>query len=75
MDLGRILLFGGVFLMIAGMLLVRWPNLLCWFGRLPGDLHYQGGKVSMHIPLASMIVASIILTVGINVVAWLLSWK
>jgi hypothetical protein len=75
MDLGRILLFGGLFLIAVGAVLVRWPNLFSWFGRLPGDFRVQGDKVSFVFPLTSMIIVSVLFTIGINLMARLLSWK
>ena len=36
------------------------------FGRLPGDFVWQGKNWSIHFPLASSIVVSVILTVLVN---------
>jgi len=39
-----------------------------WLGHLPGDIHYRGKHTSFHFPLTTCIVASIILTVVLNLV-------
>ena len=75
MEFGRILFYGGVFLVLMGALLMRFPNLLSWFGKLPGDIRYQGGKLTLSFPLVSMIIVSLVLTLGINLVAKLMSGK
>jgi hypothetical protein len=63
-ELGRVLLIIGVVLVVVGglaMLGVRLP-----FGRLPGDIAIEGERGGIYIPIVSMIVVSIILTVLVN---------
>jgi Protein of unknown function (DUF2905) len=41
-------------------------------GHLPGDLRFQSGPITCFVPLASMIVISLVLTVVVNLIArWL----
>lgn len=42
-------------------------------GRLPGDLRIEGEKVSCYVPIASMILLSIVLTVVLNIIVRLLN--
>jgi hypothetical protein len=42
-------------------------------GRLPGDLQFQRGTTSIYIPLGTMIVVSIVLTIILNIVVRL--WR
>jgi hypothetical protein len=37
-----------------------------WFGRLPGDLRLEGQRTRVYVPIASMLVVSIVLTVLVN---------
>jgi hypothetical protein len=70
-EVGRLLLFvgGGIFLLGLLLLVVgRIPGL----GQLPGDIHFQRGNASVYLPLGTMIVLSILLTVVLNIVARLL---
>lgn len=63
-DLGRILLVIGVILVIIGtlaMLGLRLP-----FGRLPGDIAIEGERGGIYIPIATMIIVSVVLTILVN---------
>jgi hypothetical protein len=42
------------------------------FGKLPGDINITGDKSSFHFPLVTCLVISIVLTIVINLVLWLL---
>jgi Protein of unknown function (DUF2905) len=64
---GRALFFTGLaFLVLGAMLwgLARTSN----FGRLPGDLSFSGDNLMVYIPIASMVIISIVLTVALNLV-------
>ncbi len=63
--LGMILAAAGIFLLFADRLPFN-------FGRLPGDINVKWEKSSLHFPLATCIIASIILTFIINIVLRLL---
>jgi len=63
-DLGRLLVVVGVVLVIVGtlaMLGVRLP-----FGRLPGDIAIEGDHGGIYIPIVTMIIVSIVLTIVVN---------
>ena len=63
-ELGRVLLVIGLLLVVVGGLAalgVRLP-----FGRLPGDIAIEGERGGIYIPIVTMIVVSIILTVLLN---------
>ncbi len=67
-DLGRVLLLIGGLVFLLGLLLVVAGN-LPFLGKLPGDISMQWGNVRVFVPLASMILLSILLTVVLNVLA------
>jgi hypothetical protein len=56
--MGRLLIVVGVLLVVVGLLV----NLGLPIGRLPGDFTVRRGNFSFHFPLATSIIASIILT-------------
>ena len=56
--MGRLLIIIGVVLVAVGFLI----NLGLPIGRLPGDFTIRRGNFSFHFPLATSIIASIILT-------------
>ncbi len=63
-EIGRIILVVGVVLVIVGglsMLGVRLP-----FGRLPGDIVIEGERGGIYIPIATMLILSVVLTVFAN---------
>lgn len=63
-ELGRILLIIGIVLVVIGGLAalgVRLP-----FGRLPGDIAIEGERGGIYIPIATMIILSIVLTILAN---------
>ncbi len=63
-EVGRILLVIGFILVIVGGLAalgVRLP-----FGRLPGDIAIEGDRGGIYIPIATMIIISLVLTVLLN---------
>lgn len=66
METGRILILLGLALVIAGLVLQYLPGLTNWFGKLPGDIDIKGNGYRVFIPLASMILVSVILTLVIN---------
>jgi hypothetical protein len=71
-DLGRMLalLGGGLFLIgLVLMLVGRVPGL----GRLPGDIVIERDGFSCFIPLATMLVVSLLLTLVLNLVVRLLN--
>ncbi len=63
-ELGRILLIVGVLLVVVGGLAVLGVRLP--FGRLPGDIAIEGERGGIYVPIATMIVISIVLTILAN---------
>lgn len=68
-DLGRILVLAGIALVLVGgaiLLLDRFPGLP--LGRLPGDFSWDRGNTRIYVPIATMIVVSIVLTIIVNLI-------
>jgi hypothetical protein len=63
-EIGRIILVIGIVLVVIGGLAVLGVRLP--FGRLPGDIAIEGENGALYIPLGSMIVISVILTLILN---------
>ena len=61
--MGRLLVVFGVLLVVVG-------GALMLFGRfhLPGDFTFRSGNVTVFVPLATGIVASIVATIVLNLV-------
>ena len=63
---GPLLVGLGVTLILIGLLL--WSGSLSWFGRLPGDIRIERDSVQIFIPLASMIVVSVVISLVLYLV-------
>ncbi|HEX5885386.1 MAG TPA: DUF2905 domain-containing protein [Pyrinomonadaceae bacterium] len=59
-SMGLLVIVAGVFIIVVGLLI--YSGGLSWFGRLPGDIRYQRGGVSVYIPIVSMLLVSLALT-------------
>lgn len=68
---GKLLIYFGLALILIGI--VVWVlGLFLPIGKLPGDIHYQGDKTVFYFPIVSALLISVILTVIVNVIIWLL---
>jgi uncharacterized membrane protein len=69
-ELGPVLVWVGVLLVVLGLLV--WSGALNWFGRLPGDIRIERETVRVYIPIVSMLLLSVVLTLLLNLVRrWL----
>jgi hypothetical protein len=60
------LVVAGLALVLIGLL--AWGGLLSWFGRLPGDIRVERPTVRVYVPLTSMLLVSIVLSMIFAVV-------
>lgn len=63
-EIGRILLIVGIVLVVIGGLAAL--GLRLPFGRLPGDIAIEGDRGGIYIPIATMLVISVVLTILAN---------
>jgi len=60
-ELGKMLVIGGVFMTVVGVVL--WSGVgKSWLGRLPGDINYTRGSFSVHFPVVTCLIVSALLT-------------
>lgn len=59
-HVGLLVVIAGAGLVIVGLLI--YSGALSWFGRLPGDIRYEGENTRVYIPIVSSIVASVVLS-------------
>ena len=64
--MGKAFIAIGLLIVAVGLVLQYAPGLLSWFGHLPGDIRREGEHGTLFIPITSMIVVSIILSIVIN---------
>ncbi len=68
-DLGRTLIFLGLALVVAGLVVVVLTRLHLPLGRLPGDFSWRGRGWSVSFPL----VTSILLSVILSLILWIIN--
>jgi hypothetical protein len=56
----------GLVIIVIGLLI--WAGGLSWFGRLPGDIRIEREHVRVYIPIVSMLLVSVVLSVIAGVV-------
>jgi hypothetical protein len=66
MSLAKLLIFIGLGIAALGALLHFAPGLFGWFGRLPGDIRLGDENRTVFIPITSMIVISIVISLILN---------
>lgn len=60
-TVGVLIIAVGLVLVVVGI--VVWLGGLSWFGRLPGDLRIERDSVRIYLPITSMILVSVLLSV------------
>ncbi|MBI5701449.1 DUF2905 domain-containing protein [Candidatus Saganbacteria bacterium] len=66
-GLGRLLIYIGVIIVMIGAFLLL-VSKLPWFGRLPGDIAWQKDGWTIYVPLTTMVLVSIVITIILNFV-------
>ena len=61
------MVMAGVALVLIGLLV--WAGGLSWFGRLPGDIRIEKESAHIYVPLVSMLLVS----VGLSLILYLIN--
>jgi len=67
-DFARLLIIFGLVITFVGLLLLVVIRVFPWFGNLPGDIRFEAGNSKVYVPLATMILVSIVATILLNIV-------
>jgi ribose/xylose/arabinose/galactoside ABC-type transport system permease subunit len=67
-DLGRLLIFLGLLLVVAGVIVLGLNRLNIPLGRLPGDFNWRGRGWSVSFPLVTCLLLSVLLSLLLWVV-------
>lgn len=57
---GLWMVVGGICLVVVGLLVASGG--FSWFGKLPGDIHHEGDRVQVYVPIVSMLLVSLALS-------------
>ena len=68
MELGKVLLFLGLALAVAGAVLMLLGRMNIPLGRLPGDFLYRGKNTTVYFPLATSVIVSVVLSILLYIV-------
>lgn len=64
-SVGWFVIVAGICVVLVGVLMLS--GALSWFGRLPGDIRIEGERTRIYIPLTSMLLVSL----AISLIAYL----
>ena len=59
-SVGLLMAIAGGVLVLLGVLI--YSGALSWFGRLPGDVRYEGEHTRVYIPIVSSLLASVVVS-------------
>ena len=62
-DVAKFIILIGIGLTILGFVILIFPNIFNWFGRLPGDIHVKNDRSSFHFPIVTCIVVSVVVSI------------
>jgi hypothetical protein len=58
----------GIGLVVVAVGALAWAGWLSWFGRLPGDIRIERGGTYVFIPITSMLLVSVALSVVLGLI-------
>lgn len=61
-NAGLLVVILGVGVVLSGLLI--YSGALSWFGRLPGDIRYKSDNVQVYVPIVSMLILSVLLSLA-----------
>ncbi len=67
-QVAKMVIFAGILLIIAGVIIYFFHNKLNWFGRLPGDVSIERENFKLYLPVVSMLLLSMFLSVIVNLI-------
>lgn len=71
LGIGRVCVIVGLVLVVFGLVISILPKdqgIFSWVGRLPGDVYYSNGRVTVWIPITSMILISVV----VSLISWVI---
>ncbi|MCX7875130.1 MAG: DUF2905 domain-containing protein [Melioribacteraceae bacterium] len=61
-PLGKLLIFGGVLLLVVGLIFTFWDK-IPFIGKLPGDIVWKGKNFTFYFPIVTSILISLIISI------------
>jgi hypothetical protein len=66
-NLGKTIIIIGIAVVVIGLIIYFAGNKLNWFGNLPGDIKIKKENLSFYMPITTMI----LLSIAISLILWL----
>jgi NAD/NADP transhydrogenase beta subunit len=66
MSPGPMLIALGIGLILVGLLF--WSGSMSWFGKLPGDIRIERETVRIYVPIVSMLIVSVVISLALYLV-------
>lgn len=67
-DFGKVIIYVGLGLVLIGGFIWLFGGKLTWLGQLPGDINIKKENFSLHFPITTMIIISILLSLIFNLI-------
>ena len=65
---GKYIIIIGILIIIIGLIVYFMGDKLHWIGRLPGDIRVERNNFRFYFPITTMILASLLLTLILNLI-------
>jgi hypothetical protein len=65
---GKYIISFGLIALVIGLIVYFFGSKLSWIGHLPGDIRIERENFKFYFPLTTMVLASLLLTLVINIV-------
>ena len=65
-ETGKWIMLVGTVIFIIGMILFFFHDKLHWIGKLPGDIRSERGNFRVYIPITTMLLLSLVLTLAVT---------
>ena len=67
-DFARILIIIGLVITSTGIFILIVGRFFPWFGNLPGDIRFESENFKIFVPLATMLLVSLLATILLNII-------
>ena len=67
-DLGKYIIIAGIMIILLGVIIYFFHDKLSWIGKLPGDIRIEKENFKFYLPITTMILFSLVLTIIVQIV-------